>query len=285
MQANPGWAVYEPEWAINTPTNDILFNYAVTYCKSSCVLHLLRYSLGDDLFFQALYNYATDTANFKHKNAITDDFQASFEESTGQDLEWFFESWVKQPNHPIYDNEYNIKDNGNGTWNLHFYVNQVQTNAGFFPIPIELYVYFYNSTDTVLRVMNDVNQQVFDFTLDKQPALVYFDFTNEIVLKQASLSVGVDDDEIATQNFRLSQNYPNPATSSTEISYSLPEKSTVHLSIFDLNGREIMNLAEGEQNLGTHILHADVSGLAPGVYFYRLKAGQFSETKRLIVAR
>ncbi len=89
--ANPGWAIYVPEWAINTPDNNTLFNYAITYCKAACVLHLLRYSLGDDLFFPALYDYATDTANFKYKNAITDDFQAKFEESTGEDLEWFFE--------------------------------------------------------------------------------------------------------------------------------------------------------------------------------------------------
>ena len=285
LQANPGWAVYEPEWAINTPSNNILFNYAITYCKSSCMLHLLRYSLGDDLFFPAIYDYATDTTNFKYKNAITDDFQASLEESTGQDLEWFFESWVKQPNHPVYDNEYNIIDNGNGTWTLHFYVNQVQTNAGFFPIPIELYIYFYNSTDTTVRVMNDVNQQVFNFTFDQQPAVVKFDFTNEIVLKQASLSVGIEEGKIGAQEFRLAQNYPNPAVTSTEIAYTLPEKSRIHLSIFDLNGKEVMKLAEGEQVFGTHIVRADISSLTSGVYYYRLQAGQFSETKRLVIAK
>jgi aminopeptidase N len=285
LSGNPGWPVYVPEWAVNTPSNNILFNYAITYCKSACVLHLLRYSLGDDLFFPAIYDYATDTTDFKYKNAVTDDFQASLEESTGQDLDWFFDSWVKQPNHPVYHNEYNIHDNGNGTWNVNFYVNQVQTNAGFFPIPVELYIYFYDATDTTIRVMNDVNQQVFNFTFDVQPAVVKFDFTNEIVLKQATLAVGIDEGEIGSQQFSLGQNYPNPVTSFTEIAYSLPERSMVDLSLFDMNGREIMKLVEGEQDLGTHILRADVSGLNSGVYFYRLRAGQYSETKRLIVAK
>jgi hypothetical protein len=168
---------------------------------------------------------------------------------------------------------------------VNFYVNQVQTNAGFFPIPVELYIYFYDATDTTIRVMNYVNQQVFNFTFDVQPAVVKFDFTNEIVLKQATLAVGIDEGEIGSQQFSLGQNYPNPVTSFTEIAYSLPERSMVDLSLFDMNGREIMKLVEGEQDLGTHILRADVSGLNSGVYFYRLRAGQYSETKRLIVAK
>jgi len=283
LQSNPGWAVYEPEWAVNTPSNNILFNYAITYCKSACLLHLLRYSLGDELFFTAIYDYATDTADFKYKNAVTEDFQASLEESTGQDLDWFFENWVKQPNHPVYQNEYNIKNNGDGTWNVNFYANQVQTNAGFFPIPIEVYIYFMGGTDTIVRVMNDVNQQVFNFTFEKQPTNVFFDFTNEIVLKQATLVVGIDESEVGTQPFRLYQNYPNPATGSTRISYSIPEKTNVNLSVFDLNGKKMIQLVDGVRDRGTHFIQSDVSTLARGVYFYRLQAGNFMETRQMVV--
>ena len=284
-QANPGWPVYVPEWAINTPDNNTLFNYAITYMKSSCVLHLLRYSLGDELFFPAIYNYANDTANFKYKDAITDDFQASLEESTGQDLDWFFNSWVKQPNHPVYHNEYNIHNNNNGTWTVNFYVDQVQTNAGFFPIPIELYIYFVNSTDTTVRVMNSENQQSFSWTFDKQPANVYFDFNNEIVLKQASLTVGIDDDITGKKDFELAQNYPNPASTSTEITYTLPGKADVNISLFDINGKEVRCFIKEQQEKGKHLIKADVSSLAPGVYYYRLQAGQFSDSRRMVVVR
>jgi aminopeptidase N len=286
LSSNPGWAVYVPEWAVNTPGNDILFNYAITYCKSACVLHLLRYSLGDDLFFPALYDYATDTANFKYKTSITDDFQAKFEESTGQDLEWFFESWVKQPNHPIYQNEYNISDNnGNGTWNLNFLANQVQTNAGFFPIPIEIYILFMGGTDTTIRVMNDVNQQVFTFTFNKLPTNVFFDFNNEIVLKQASLVVGIDEGNIGEQSFSLQQNYPNPVSSQTTFTYSLSEDSQVSLALFDMSGKKVLSLVDRQQNRGTHVLTADLSELGTGLYLCRLSAGNNSTTKRLAVLR
>lgn len=285
LQANPGWAVYVPEWAQNTPDNNTLFNYAITYCKAACELHMLRYALGDDVFFPALYNYATDTVNFRYKNAVTDDFQASFEQSTGQDLDWFFNSWIKQPNHPVYQNQYNIHNNGDGTWNVNFYVDQVQTNAGFFPIPIELYIYFVGATDTTMRVMNSENQQSFSWTFNKQPANVYFDFNNEIVLKQASLTVGIDENIDGKQDYDLSQNYPNPAGFSTEFTYTLPEKSDVQLNVFDMNGKKVLELVNGQQERGTHAVQADVSSLSPGVYYYRLNAGNFSDSKRMVVVR
>jgi aminopeptidase N len=283
LSGNPGWAVYEPEWAVNTPSNNVLFNYAVTYCKSSCLLHLLRYSLGDELFFPAIYDYATDTADFKYKNAVTDDFQASLEESTGQDLDWFFETWVRQPNHPVYENEYLIRNNGDGTWDVRFYANQVQENAGFFPIPIELYVYFTDNSDTTLRVMNDVNQQVFTFTFPKQPGIVFFDLHNEIVLKQASLSVGIDESAGAGSQFSLGPVTPNPAGSRIEVNYSLPLKSAVRLSVSDAGGRELMTLASGLRDAGHHRASADVSGLAPGLYFCRLETPGHTASVKLVV--
>jgi aminopeptidase N len=272
MSNNPGWAVYEPEWAIETPDNNVLFNYAITYCKASCMVHLLRYSLGDDLFFPALYNYATDTANFKYKTAITDDFQASFEESTGEDLDWFFESWVKQPNHPIYANEYNIKNNGDGTWNLNFYAHQVQSNPDFFKIPIELYIYFVGGTDSTIRVMNDVNQQIFNFTFDKQPTNVFFDFKNEIVIKTASLVVGIDEGITPARTFGLEQNYPNPASGQTVITYSIPGESEVSLALYDMAGKQVRNIVDSKQGLGTHVVTADLTGLDAGIYLCRLQA-------------
>lgn len=273
LSANPGWAVYVPEWAISTPDNNTLFNYAITYCKSACMLHLLRYSLGDELFFPAIYDYATDTTDFRYKNSITDDFQAKLEESTGEDLEWFFESWVKQPNHPVYQNEYNIQNNGNGTWNVNFYVNQVQSEPEFFPIPVEIYVYFMGGTDTTLRVMNDVNQQVFTFTFEKQPTNVFFDLHNEIVLKQASLVVGLDESKTGKQNFKLQQNYPNPVSGQTTITYSIPSESTVILALYDLTGKKVKDIVDAMQSLGTHVVTTDLSGLMAGIYLCRLEAG------------
>ncbi len=286
LSANPGWAVYVPDWAVNTPGVNVLFNYAITYEKSACVLHLLRYSLGDSLFFKAMHDYGTDTANFRYKNSITDDFEAKFEESTGEDLAWFFNSWVKQPNHPVYHNEYIITDNNNGTWNLQFLVNQVQTNADFFPIPIEIYVQFAGGTeDTTLRVMNSENLQAFNFSFDKMPTIVLFDKDNEIVLKQASLAVGINENQIGHQAFNLDQNFPNPASVQTSISYSIPENTLVSLAIYDVTGKKIMDLVNDTQSKGTYVISANVAALPQGIYYYSLDAAGEKSSRRLVVVR
>jgi len=284
LSANPGFPVYNPEWAVNTPPNSTLFNYAITYCKSSCMLHLLRYSLGDEVFFQAIHDYATDTVNFRYKNAVTEDFQAKLEASTGEDLEWFFSTWVKEPNHPKYQNTYNIFDNGNGTWDVEFMVNQTQTNAPFFPIPVEIYIYFADATDTTVRMMNDVNNQLFTFTFDVEPAVVFFDWENEIVLKTASLSVGIDDDLLGKSEYKLYPSYPNPSSGQSTISFSIPATSNVNLSVYDIAGKQVMELLNEPRSEGTQTVTADVSGLQAGLYYLRMQADGVVKTQKLVVS-
>ncbi len=283
LSANPGFPVYNPEWAVNTPPNSTLFNYAVTYCKSSCILHLLRYTLGDEAYFQAIYDYATDTVNFKYKNAVTEDFQAKIEASTGEDLEWFFSTWVKQPNHPKYQNSYNFFDNGDGTWDVEFLVSQTQTNAPFFPIPIELYIYFADFTDTTVRVMNDVNDQLFTFTFDVEPALLFFDWDNEIVLKSASLAVGIDESKVGNSEYKLYPNFPNPTNGQTSISFSIPVGSSVNLSVYDITGKKVMELLNEQCSQGTQAISTDVSRLQAGIYYLRMQAEGVVKTQKLVV--
>ncbi|MCK7521972.1 MAG: hypothetical protein MZV64_31960 [Ignavibacteriales bacterium] len=54
LSGNPGWAISNPNWAVTTPSTNTLFNYAITYAKGACVLHLQEYVLGDTQFFNGL---------------------------------------------------------------------------------------------------------------------------------------------------------------------------------------------------------------------------------------
>ncbi|MGA9115746.1 MAG: M1 family metallopeptidase [Bacteroidota bacterium] len=190
FSGNPGWPIYNPSWAVTTPPNGTLFNYAITYAKSACVLHLLRYVLGDSVFFATVKTYATDTVQFKHKTAATSDFIAAVSASAGEDLSWFFNQWVMQPNHPVYANYYNITQRPDGAWMVGFRARQTQTNTVFFRMPIEIKVSRLNEADTTLRVTNDANEQSFGFLFATQPTQVQFDPSGMIVLKQATLSTG-----------------------------------------------------------------------------------------------
>ncbi|MEK9136060.1 MAG: T9SS type A sorting domain-containing protein, partial [Bacteroidota bacterium] len=85
--------------------------------------------------------------------------------------------------------------------------------------------------------------------------------------------------------FRLQQNYPNPFNPTTTISYDVPVESYVKLTIYNELGQEITTVHEGVRSQGRYTTKFEANGLASGVYFYRLQAGGFVETRRMILAK
>ncbi len=83
----------------------------------------------------------------------------------------------------------------------------------------------------------------------------------------------------------LSQNYPNPFNPTTSISFSLPSKSFVSLKVFDILGREVATLVYEEMPAGSYSRQWNATNMSSGIYFYRLQAGSFTETKKLILLR
>ena len=85
--------------------------------------------------------------------------------------------------------------------------------------------------------------------------------------------------------FSLSQNYPNPFNPTTVISYQVPVSGQVTLKVYDMLGREIATLVNNKESAGSYSVKFDGSRLASGVYFYRLQAGSFSQTKKLLLMK
>jgi hypothetical protein len=85
--------------------------------------------------------------------------------------------------------------------------------------------------------------------------------------------------------FSLNQNYPNPFNPTTNISFSLPERGTVSLKIFNLVGREVAILESGELEAGRYVRQWKAAGCASGMYFCRLQTGTFSDTKKLVLVK
>jgi hypothetical protein len=87
--------------------------------------------------------------------------------------------------------------------------------------------------------------------------------------------------------YKLEQNYPNPFNPTTNINYSLKENTFVSLKVFNLVGQEIATLVNTNKPAGNYSLTFDLTeyGLTSGVYFYKMTAGNFSETKKMIITK
>ncbi|MCX6640704.1 MAG: T9SS type A sorting domain-containing protein [bacterium] len=83
----------------------------------------------------------------------------------------------------------------------------------------------------------------------------------------------------------LSQNYPNPFNLSTAISYQLQVASLVNLSVYDISGKRVAELVNGILEAGTHSVTFDASGLTSGVYLYKLEAGDFTKTQKMVLLK
>ncbi|MGE5401838.1 MAG: two-component regulator propeller domain-containing protein, partial [Ignavibacteriales bacterium] len=86
-------------------------------------------------------------------------------------------------------------------------------------------------------------------------------------------------------NYILAQNYPNPFNPSTTINYSIPKVSFVNLKVFDILGREVSTLVSKEQNAGEYKVQFDASSLPSGIYIYSIQAGEFRNSKKLLLIK
>ena len=90
---------------------------------------------------------------------------------------------------------------------------------------------------------------------------------------------------IIPRHFMLMQNYPNPFNPTTTITFSLPKQQHVTLMIYNLLGREVHTLVDEQSQAGMHTVTFDASELSSGIYFYRLQAGDYSESKRMMLLK
>ena len=130
--------------------------------------------------------------------------------------------------------------------------------------------------------------QVIVGLLEDNLSRVFSGFLADTLLRETILAVrGLPS---LPMQFSLQQNYPNPFNPATTIQYTVPTRTHVTLTVFDLLGRKVANLVNDEQEPGQHAVVFDArgegrGGFASGVYFYVMQAGGFVNARRMIVLR
>lgn len=171
----------------------------------------------------------------------------------------------------------------------HTYVNFPFMDATSEAVPI-----FDDDTSTAYIggfKLNKANEGVFIFIAgrpyryDNTASATNYDYMIDNFM--TSELVGVEDQsttELPT-GYTLAQNYPNPFNPSTQISFAIPNSELVTLNIYDVLGKEVATLVDGAQSAGSYTVSFDASKLSSGIYFYTLKAGNFIETKKMILMK
>jgi hypothetical protein len=154
--------------------------------------------------------------------------------------------------------------------------------------------YLWVGTDNVKKIDPVTGTVLGEYNIPPEAAELYlnemFWYYDEYenMLEAYSLeSVGVEEknNSFLPLTWSLSQNYPNPFNPTTTIKYQIPKASFVSLKIYDINGREVEELINEQQNTGHYEVQFNAGNLSSGVYFYRLQAGSFMETKKLILLK
>lgn len=113
----------------------------------------------------------------------------------------------------------------------------------------------------------------------------YYGFA-EVLYGQNNIHTDIKDKSPSTvKQFELYQNYPNPFNPTTMINYTLPTDEKVVIKVYDILGREVAELVNGQKAAGKHSVQFDGSNLSSGIYLYSITAGQYHQTKKIMLVK
>ncbi len=150
---------------------------------------------------------------------------------------------------------------------------------------------WYGLNDEVILTANANQGYIFKNWLDgltgsENPATLTMDYWKHVIAVFDTSITVVESEEVRIFNdFILMQNYPNPFNPTTTIRFDLPKSSFVTLKIYNLLGKEIATLVNGKRPAGEHAVEWNGKGLPNGIYLYHLRAGDFVETRKLILQK
>ena len=289
--AQPEYAAKNAKGSIyveDISTDENIYDPGKTYRKAAWVLHMLRGIVGDDVFFSIMKNYA-NSPELKYNNAVTSDFQKIAEETSGKDLNYFFNEWIYGENYPKYKVQWSSKELTKDNFEVRAILNQeANTNPNFFTMPVQI-KFKFSTGDTTITFFNNSLNQTFTINLNAQVSGITFD-PNNYILKDILQIVNSVNKNTYPLNFKLEQNYPNPFNPETTIKYQIPHNGFITLKVYNLKGEEVKTLVNAEQPSGSYSVNwkgVNNKGqqISSGIYYYRIEAENYSQTRKMILLK
>ncbi len=259
-------------WCNDTSSVSRIFDPRLSYNKAAMLLHMLRWKLGDDNFFNALKNYLNDP-KLAFGFARTNDLKNHFENQSGQNLDEFFADWFFGEGHPVY--QVNWKQGENGGVEVELSQEPSHPSVEFFEIPIELqFLNTNNGYDTIVVIDPSISPAEFSFSF---PAVDDLIFDPNVWLISESTVQGKGADTGQRFSIRIS---PNPVNSYVSVDFKGSIYKVSEVMILDSRGRILIEFPDS--NSPVPGFKIPVSGLTSGLYLLSMKLDGRSVIERFI---
>ncbi|MCZ2249145.1 MAG: T9SS type A sorting domain-containing protein [Bacteroidia bacterium] len=245
----------------DTLNDSRLFDARLTYSKGAMLLHMLRWKIGDDHFFNAIRNYLNNPA-IKNNYARTTQLKAEFEQESMQNLDEFFNDWYWGEGYPTYEIDYS--QNTSGLLSFSLFQTQSHPSVSFFEMPVP--IKFANAFNDTTIVFNHLfTGQNFMVNLNFLVDTVIINPDDQIVCKVQN-TVGLNQNKLSLNAVI----FPNPVSTNLTIQEAaLVNCSNINLIITSGQGKEIA-IPAFNYNKQEGSLLMDLSNLAAGIYFVKL---------------
>ncbi len=245
-------------YATDTNQVNVLFSGNIRYRKGAIILHMLRWELGDEHFFEAIKQYVTD-GDLCYDFARTPDLKYYLEKVSGKDLTEFFDLWVYKEGYPTVLTRWNRL--GDEKISLQISQTTSHPSVSFFPLKME-YKLIGENRDTSIILDNTLIADYQEINVGFKVTSVTFDPNLWLLARNVVIEGNHFNGGAITV-------YPNPSTD--KVSVLIKDKKVDEISVFDLNGRKV--LTKDVLDLKNQNIDLDVKGLTNGLYFINAVSG------------
>jgi aminopeptidase N len=258
----------------DTTQASIIFDFRLSYCKGSALLHMLRWSIGDTAFFQSLRRYHQEPA-LAFKTSRTKDFQRIAEQASGQSLSTFFNQWFEKEGHPSYQIQWWNQPNGK----VACIIKQTSSHPSvpFFEMPLPLYL-SNGQADTTIRVKHQFSGQKFVFTPGFKPNTFLFDPKRWLIAKEVSIQQ-IDPPSEEPSELVL---YPIPAPNQLNMIWKSPRGKQLQVAIYNAQG-QLVYQQQRPHDGSDWVLQIPTQRWKAGIYWLRtISDGNLQQVKKWI---